>query len=68
MAIRIVCDICGQDACGTEYIVPVYNRMVLLSKVNGATPSKEDEVMTGKINLCSRHKFELAEFLSIAQV
>jgi len=67
MAIRIVCDICGKDAGQTKYVVPVYNKEVLRSKLYGANPRKEDEVMVGEVNLCSRHKFELAKFLSVIQ-
>jgi len=67
MATRVVCDICGREACGTKFVVPVYDRYVLHSKLHGATPSREDEVTVGEVDLCNYHKFELAKFLSIIQ-
>lgn len=67
MSIKIVCDVCGQEASSTKYIVPVYIRSVLLSKLHGKTPSKDEEIGVGEINLCNKHRFELAKFLSIIQ-
>lgn len=64
MAIRIVCDVCGKNAPETKFIVPVYNRIVLHSKVSGEY-NGEDETMVSDVNLCNRCRLELAHFLSI---
>ncbi len=64
MAVKIVCDLCGEDADETEFILPSYEDCVY--ERNGQPIAK---VCVGikprAINLCHDHMKQLADWIDI---
>ena len=64
MAVKIVCDLCGEDADETEFILPYYEDYVC--EKNGQPITKvRVGIKPRAINLCHEHMKQLADWIDI---